>query len=93
MTCSNSADSKTITKESLFAYAGWWAQIPGFRRFVPMPSDLSYALESCGDSMSEEIGSPPGALPLHDGHEKADTVRSCVGGSDPGPLSLSARPK
>ena len=42
----NCSDSKTITKESVFADASWWAQIPGFRRFEPMPSDLSYAIES-----------------------------------------------
>ncbi|EJK53104.1 hypothetical protein THAOC_27527 [Thalassiosira oceanica] len=40
------APLKTITKESVFADASWWAQIPGFRRCEPMPSDLSYAIES-----------------------------------------------
>ena len=42
----NCSDSKTIKKESVFADASWWAKIPGFRRFEPMPSDLSYAIES-----------------------------------------------
>ncbi|EJK55831.1 hypothetical protein THAOC_24389, partial [Thalassiosira oceanica] len=42
----NCSDIKKIWKESVFADAGGMALFLGFRRFGPMSSDLSYAVES-----------------------------------------------
>ncbi|EJK48641.1 hypothetical protein THAOC_32541, partial [Thalassiosira oceanica] len=42
----NCCEGKLITKESVFADAGYTAPILGFRRFGPMSSDLSYDVAS-----------------------------------------------
>ncbi|EJK55113.1 hypothetical protein THAOC_25186, partial [Thalassiosira oceanica] len=71
----NCSDSKTIWKESVFADAGWWAQLPGYWWFVPIHAFGSFIV-------GFEVGKarlPKGLRwrPLgarHDGHEKADMI-------------------
>ncbi|EJK49057.1 hypothetical protein THAOC_32101, partial [Thalassiosira oceanica] len=65
----NCSDSKTITKESVFVDASWWAQIPGFRRCEPMPSDLSYAIGSRRFDVGRSLVSSAGT------HHQVDSRR------------------